>query len=209
MVWGERLMAPQIPPPRRDRLGLRASEIPDDDTALVADAERSDGRESLRDPLADWGYQKPVPRHLRFELEDGARKKGFDYFWAALKIGGMPNPRLGEYWRAGWRPARAEDYPKLAGLDLKVDPRMVELGYMNIPKGGDPIIDGDLMFCLRPEQLSRESRRQDKAEADSALYDRTEALRAQSVRAIGARTRMDRKFTQGIPPDQVPDDMGV
>lgn len=196
-------MAPQIPP-RRDAAHLTAADNP-----MPADADRTGERQPARDPLADWGYQKPVPRHLRFELEDSARKKGYDYLWAALKIGGQPNGRLGEYWRAGWRPARAEEYPKIAGLDLKVDPRMVELGYMKIPQGADPIIDGDLMFCLRPEQLSHESRRQDQAEADRALYDRTEPLRQQSLRAIGNKTRMERKFTRGIPPDQVPDEMGT
>jgi len=166
---------------------------------------RDEERSVERDPIADWGYQTPIPRHMRFDMEASSQKAGFDYFWAATKIGGQPNPRMGEYWRAGWRPARAKDYPQQSGLDLKVDSRMVELGFMKQVGPDDPIVDGDLMLCLRPMQLSVQSRKNDQYDADKALYDKTEALRQQSQRAIGDKTLMSRKFTRGIPPDQVPD----
>jgi hypothetical protein len=166
---------------------------------------RDESRSVERDPLADWGYETPVPRHMRFEIGPEALKKGFDHFWAATTIAGQPNPKLGEFWRAGWRPAAAKDFPKQSGLDLNVDQRMVELGFMKKVGPDDPIIDGGLMLVLRPMQLSTQSRKNDQYEADKALYDKTEALRQQSRRAIGDKTIMQRTFTRGIPPDQVPD----
>lgn len=183
--------------------GLDMSSVPE--IASTSPTGRDEARSVERDPIADWGYERPIERHLRFEMEQSAQKAGFDYFWAATKIAGQPNPKMGEYWRAGWRPARAADYPRLSGLDLNVDPRMVELGFMKKVKDDDPIIDGDLMLCLRPMQLSNQSRKNDQYEADKALYDKTEALRQQSLRAIGEKTQMSRRFTRGIPPDQVPD----
>lgn len=175
------------------------------DIASTSPTGRDEARTVERDPLADWGYETPVPRHMRFEIAESALKKGFDHFYVATTIAGQPNPKLGEFWRAGWRPAAAKDFPKQSGLDLKVDARMVELGFMKQVLSDDPIIDGGLMLVLRPMQLSQRSRKNDQYEADKALYDKTEALRAQSRRAIGDKTLMSRTFTKGIPPDQVPD----
>lgn len=191
--------------------GLGMESIPEIASTAPAPAASPDttGRDEIRsverDPLADWGYEKPIERHLRFEMEENAKKAGFDYFWAAKTIAGQPNPKMGEYWRAAWRPARAKDYPRQSGLDLQVDERMVELGFMKKVQPDDPIEDGGLVLCLRPKQLSEMSRKNDRYEADKALYDKTEALRQQSRRAIGDRTRLSRTYTQGIPPDQVPD----
>lgn len=192
---------------------IPASSLPDGQPAVasaeharIADATRDDGRKSDRDILAEWGYEKPIPRHMRFELEEGLRKQGYDYFWAATKIAGMPNPRLGEYLRGGWRPVRAGDYRKLAGIDMKIDQRLVDLGFLKLPSEDDPIVDGDLMLCYRPMILSQQSRRNDKYEADKALFDRTEVLRQMSNHAIGDKTIMKRTVTYGVPPDQLPDD---
>jgi hypothetical protein len=179
-------------------------------TTAVPDAEpptgRTEERTVERDSLADWGhYEAPIDRHMRFEMEESAKRAGFDYFWAAMTIAGQPNPRVGEYWRAGWRPARAKDYPRQSGLDLDVDPRLVELGFMKKVLPDDPIVDGGLVLCLRPMQYSLQSRKNDRYEADKALYDKTEALRQQSRRAIGDKTQLSRTYTRGIPPDQIPD----
>lgn len=166
-----------------------------------AEAVRDDGREAQRDPV----YQRPRARERRYDIETSMRRRGLDYFWGATKVLGQPNPRLREFMRAGWRVARARDYPEIAGLDMKIDRELIDLKIMEQPTADGPIIDSDLMLLVRETRLSEESRENDRHEARQQMDDKMRAMRAESERAIGNKTRMESRYTAGIPPEQVPD----
>src|SRR5690349_5181840 len=90
--------------------------------AARADAARSDNRDSGREFMR----LKPREPHMKYDVPTNRRVPGMDYCWAATKIRGMPNPKFGEKWRAGWRPVPAKDLPELSGLDLNPDQVLVD-----------------------------------------------------------------------------------
>lgn len=168
-----------------------------------ADAERAMDRDNGRE------YVRVRPRdpHEKYNIPPNEMKAGFDYFMAATKIRGMPNPRFNEYTRAGWRAARAEEHPSLSGLDLHHDQALIDLGIVRDVKPSDPVIVDDLMVMLRPKSMSQESRAEEEKRAARQINDHLSTLRNKSNREIGEKnTRVSRQYG---PPDEAPSDSEV
>lgn len=163
-------------------------------------AARSDGREPLREPFV---RQAPVEPDQKYAIPDSERDRGMDYCWAATKIRGVQSPRLSAFIRAGWQPARAAAHPRLSGLDIHIDPTLVELGVMQAPNPDGPVILDDQMLMVRPKSLSDEARRQDKERARRQIDDHMTRLDQNSRRHIGDRTRLSRSYG---PADEAPSD---
>ncbi len=176
----------------------------DIETPLYADAER---REERSDGREEFVRARPREAHERFNLDPRQKIPGMDYFWAAAKINGQPNPRFIETLRAGWQPVKAADHPELSGLDVRIDPRLIELGLVPEKRPGDPIEDRGLMLMMRPKQLSVASRAEDERRATGQFSDHMNRLNQSSRRGIGDKTQMSRRRTSGAPPsDMIPDD---
>lgn len=172
-------------------------------SAQIPDATPDSGRTDFR---ANAGFVRLKPReeHERYQLDEKMKRPGFDYFWAAVTRFGQPNPRFGEYLRAGWRPAEAKDFPDISGLQAQVDPRLIELGFMKEKKPSDPIEDRGLMLMMRPQPLSDQARREENVKADRQVDDQMAKLRAMSKKAIGDKTLISRQSERSR--NFVPDD---
>jgi hypothetical protein len=160
---------------------------------------RDTGREFLR--------IKPREPHEKYAIPEDRRQPGMDYFMAAVKIRGQPNPRFSDYWRAGWRPVKASALPELSGLDLNPDQSLIDLGVVRAVGPDDPIIIDDLMPMMRPMQMSRAAKAEQQAAAEQQVSDHLRAQRDKSVRAVGVKnTRIDRHYA---PADEAPSDSEV
>lgn len=174
------------------------------DAPVRTDAERRDERTDGRDEFV---RVRPREPHERYMIEPRKLKRDMDYQWAAAKVSGQPNPRFIEHLRAGWQPVKAEDYPELAGLDVRIDPRLVELGLVPDKRPGDPIEDRGLMLMMRPKTLSTASRAEEEHRATGQFSDHMNRLNHTSRRAIGDKTQLSRRRTSGAPPEgMIPDD---
>jgi hypothetical protein len=168
----------------------------------LADSARDDGRAPQRDPV----YRAPRPRDRRFEVPDYMRRRGLDYFWAAELVLNQKNPMLRNYAEAGWRLARAKDYPEIAGLGGDVDQDLMELGMAHKAGPDDPIRDSGMILLVRDQALSDRSRRNDLYEANRQINDKMNVMRAISEHAIGPRTQLERKmYVSDRPPADLPE----
>src|ERR1700680_2585521 len=104
-------------------------------------------RDSVRSAGRDFVRQRPREPHEKYAVAKLPR--GMEGFWAALKLRGAPNPRLNEFMRAGWKPARAEDYPDHSGFGIEHDPMLIELGAVKNVGPNTPVILDDMMLMVR------------------------------------------------------------
>ena len=161
--------------------------------------ERDSGREFIR--------VRPREPHEKYAVPQSQMKRGMDYFWAATKLRGMPNPRFSDYWRAGWRPVKAADFPDLSGLNLRPDQALIDLGIVQDVQPDGQIILNDLMLMMRPAAMTAEAQAEQDRLAEKQVNDHLRLQREKSNRAIGpGRTRISRQFG---PPDEVPSDAEV
>jgi hypothetical protein len=179
--------------------------VDDSQRRLIADAMRSSGRDDGRSK--EFMRVRPREPHERYDVDPKLLKPGMDYRWVSLSCRGEPNPQLTDTFRSGWLPARAEDFPQHSGIDAYLNPMLVELGHQKQINPDDPVIDRNLMLCVRPMEFSDQSRREDEAAADKQVDDHMRHLNNQSRRAIGDKTRISRRVTRGVVPDGlIPDD---
>jgi hypothetical protein len=168
---------------------------------MKTDMARTEDRADVRN--AEYTRVRPREPHEKFDLPDNRITKGMDYLWAALKVphSDRRSPRLRAFRDAGWRFARAADFPELSGYRKEDavserDKRFIELGIDSVVQADDPVIlEDSSVLMMRPRNMSREAEREDKARADSQFNDYMNALRAKSERQIGsARTKMQRTY---------------
>lgn len=143
-----------------------------------------------RDDPRDYVRQRPAQPHEKFEIATSRMSRGMDYFWASIKIpfSNLRNPRLDTYRRAGWRFARAEDFPEHSGYqpEAQVNNRFIELGIDREVRADDPvIIDNASVLMMRPKEMSAEARSEQERAAKAQIEDYMATLRRQSERQIG------------------------
>ena len=167
---------------------------------MLADASRDDGREPLRDVVR----LRPREPHEKYYVDkNDPRLKGQDGIWVATKIRGAPNPRLGEFIRAGYRPARAVDWPEFSDFQL-YDQTLIDMGVVPQVNADSPVIRDDQMLVVRSARMSEQAVKESNQRADRQLNDHIRRIRERSEREIGAaRTRISRNYG---PNDIVPDD---
>lgn len=156
-------------------------------------------RREARDTGRDFHRERPPEPHEKFELPAARREGGMDYFWASLKVphSDRLNPRLDTFRRAGWRFARAADFPEHSGYrpEGEVNDRFVELGIERRVQPDDPVvIDNASVLMMRPKRLSAEAKAEQDDRARSQIDDYMNTLRQRSIREIGeSRTRVHRR----------------
>jgi hypothetical protein len=165
---------------------------------MLPDASRDEGRANARDAVR----MRPREPHEKYTLDPKSRARDRDYVFVATKIRGAPNPRLGEFYRAGWRPERAIDFPELSDFGL-YDPTLVEMGVVPKVNPDSPVIRDDQMLMGRPKPLSAAAVKEDEDRARRQLEEHLRQQRDRSRAAIGDRTRISRTYG---PNDIVPDD---
>lgn len=167
-------------------------------------------REEVRAPFREIsGYTRirPPEPHEKYQLDPSERARGMDYFLAAVTVRGAPNrDRLNDFYRAGWKPARAADHPRMSGYDIQGTAELEAFGIKKIGPD-DPVVINGLMLCQRPKELSDESRRELDQAANRQIDDHLASLSRRSERHIGARTRIQRSVTRSAtPPPEFADD---
>ena len=157
---------------------------------------RDDGREFQR--------IKAREPHTKYQVDADRMQKGMDYAWWATEVRGMKNPKFADYYRAGWRPVAAKDFPELSGLDLKIEPALLELGIVPDVKPDAPIIRDGQMLMIRPKSMSQEARKKMDDEARGQVDNYLRTLRGKSERAVGPQNT---RIYRGV--DEVPSDHEV
>lgn len=146
-------------------------------------------------------YMQPEP-HTKYEIAAEDIPPGMDAMWLPTKIAGAPNPQVGQYYRAGWQPARAEDFPYHSGYGVQYPEMMVEAGLLEIVKADAPVIIDDQMLVLRPRELSARANRARQQEAHNQVENQMRRLR--QVSRTFRDTRIQRSHAPM--PDQAPVD---
>jgi hypothetical protein len=164
----------------------------------LPDATRDDGRGELRDPVR----LRPREPHEKYDLDPSQMKRDQSYVWVATKIRGAPNPRLGQYMRAGYRPCRAADHPELSDFGL-YDQTLVDMGVVQQINADSPVVLDDQMLVSRPKHLTAQAVKQTEQAAEQQYNDHLRRIREKSEREVGKATRISRRYG---PADIVPDD---
>jgi len=172
-------------------------------------------RQDTREPTRDNRYvrQHIVDPSEKYALDPAEKTRGMDYVWAALRVRGAPLiDRYNEFRAGGWEPCRAEDHPGHSGYKPDAnwshhDKFLADQGFIRKVGPDDPVIKGDMILMTRPENLSKESRGEDRARADQQVEDHLSRLRQVSRRAIGDKTRVSRSVSRSAnPPSDFADD---
>ncbi len=166
---------------------------------VIGDATRDDGREAPRDPVRI----RPREPHEKYDIDPSQKARGMSYVWVATSIRGAPNPRLGQYMRAGYRPCRAADHPELSDYGL-YDQSLVDMGVVPQVQADSPVVLDNQMLVSRPKPLTDKAVGEREAAAERQMDDHMRRIREKSEREIGAgRTRLSRRYG---PNDIVPDE---
>ncbi len=157
------------------------------DTHLVPpDIERVSERVSARRPVRD--YTPPEP-HEKYELLPDEFPDGMDLMWLPTKIAGMPNDKVAQYYRAGWQPARAEDFPRLSGFGTDYPQAMIDAGLLDIVRPDAPVITDDQMLVMRPKEMTRRAERARAAAANDQVANQMQRLSQayRNARGVGVK----------------------
>lgn len=140
----------------------------------------STGRQSSRvsERQSARPYTPPEP-HLKYEIPEDRRDPSKDYLWLPTHIVGAPNPRISEYYRAGWIPSTAEQFPEISGYGTEYPQKLVDLGLLTPIQASDPLIKDNMMLVERPISKSAEARRREREEARDRVDTQMRALHAQ------------------------------
>lgn len=175
--------------------------------ALQADATRS----AARDDGRTLERRRPREPHERYQIDESRKDPNRDYMWLSLSCRGEPNPRLNDFFDAGWVPEAAQNFPRNSGINVAVSQRLIDLGHMKPVNPDDPIIDNNMMLVSRPKALSRESRAEDEYRAQRQIGDHMDRLKAVSKGAIGDKTVVQRRMTHvpAAPDGMIPEDAEI
>jgi hypothetical protein len=166
---------------------------------IIDDATRDDGREPPRESTR----MRPREPHEKYNVDPQQRVRGQSYMWVATSIRGAPNPRLGQFMRAGYRPCRAADHPDLSDYGL-YDQSLVDMGVVQKVDADSPVVLDGQMLVSRDTPLTAKAVGERDAAAQRQMDDHMRRIREKSEREIGAgRTRLSRRYG---PNDIVPDD---
>jgi hypothetical protein len=142
--------------------------------------------------------------HLKYHIPKNKIPAGMVAEWKALTVKGMSNrDHLIEVYRAGWQPARAEQFPEFSGFGINFGDRTLQIGispegaaiYLENVKAGDPIVLDGQILMLRPEELNEEAHDENKRRAVDDVAQQIARLSGRSREQIGAQlTKVTREF---------------
>lgn len=149
--------------------------------------------------------------HERFHIPPERWPSGLKPEWKAVTIMGMANrDMMIEYYRAGWQPARAEQFPEFSGYGLELGHGQIPMGfspegkqiYLDNVNASDPIIIRGQMLMLRPIEMCEEADQNRQKAANEQVEQQIARLSGQSKREIGAnRTTVQKKFVGKVDED--------
>lgn len=142
--------------------------------------EREPARESARRSTRSYA---PPEAHEKYEVYPEEMPAGMDLMWLPTRIAGMPNPQVGQYYRAGWQPAASKDFPRISGYGVDFPQAMIDAGLLENAKPDAPIVVDDQMLVMRPMEASRR-----------AAHDRTERAKAQVNNQMARLQQASREF---------------
>ncbi len=148
--------------------------------------ERASARTSARVSVRD--YRPPEP-HEKYELLPEEFPPGMDLMWLPTKIAGMPNDKVGQYYRARWEPAKAEDFPRLSGFGTEYPQAMIDAGLLDNVRPDAPVIIDDQMLVMRPKELSRRAAQARASAADEQVKNQMTRLSQayRNARGVGVK----------------------
>ena len=158
-------MAGLPPPPRR------TESVPP-----MSDAEP--GREPARVLARAPQYFTPPEAHEKYEIPLDEQDPSKDYFWAPTRIAGQPNPKLSQYYRAGWQPEAASNFPRISGYGTEYPKSMIDRGLLHNVGADEPVVNDndDLMLLSRAKEMSRAARKRDAEVAHRQVINQMERL---------------------------------
>jgi hypothetical protein len=172
---------------------------------ILEDATRNAPRDAARDAGRDQIRQRPREPHEKYYVDPKRIPKGYAAQWIATKVRGAPARSMGNFFRAMWKPARAEDFPELSDFGL-YDQSMVDMGVVPKINPDGPVVLDDQMLVLRPKKFSADADREREAHGRRQMEDHFRLVRERSERDIGPhRTRLSRTYG---PQDIVQDEDG-
>lgn len=152
----------------------------------MSDMQREPARQPSRQTSRP--YLQPEP-HNKYEIPADQIPPGMDAMWLPTKIAGMPNPQVAQYYRAGWQPARAQDFPEQSGYGVDFPQMMIDAGLLENVKADAPVIIDDQMLVLRPRELSVRAHQQRAKQADEQVDIQMRRLRQVSRTFRGTEIR--------------------
>lgn len=151
----------------------RGGMAPMDSEVLEREPSRTSARSSAR------MYRAPES-HEKYEVWPEEIPDGMDLQWLPTKIAGMPNPKVGQYYRAGWMPAKSEDFPRVSGYGVDFPEAMIAAGLLENVKSDAPIVIDDQMLVMRRKELSVRAERESIEEAKGQVNNQMRRLQQAS-----------------------------
>ena len=148
--------------------------------------ERAPARESSRSSARM--YQAPEA-HEKYEVWPDEIPAGTDLMWLPTKIAGAPNPKVSQYYRAGWMPAAAKDFPRISGHGVDFPQAMIDAGLLENVKPDAPIVIDDQMLVMRPKEISRRAERERVSDANQQVENQMRRLQQTSRNFRGTEIR--------------------
>lgn len=173
----------------------------DDPPEVPEAAAREPARVSAR--VAARRYEQPEP-HLRYQLDPEEIPAGMVAQWVATKVKGAPTGTASAFYRAGWEPAEAKDFPRLSGYGTDFPQNLIDRGLIQNVKPDDLVTNDDasLVLMLCPKENVQKAAQKRKRDADDLVHTQFDRLQVESRRRVGARTEVRRGYAN---PDVTPD----
>lgn len=124
-------------------------------------------------------FTAPEP-HEKYHLYPDEIPDDMDACWLPTRIAGQVNEKIGNFYRAGWMPAKAKDFPRVSGFGVEYPEEMIEAGLLENAKPNSPIIIDDQMLVLRSKELSRRANRQRNRDAVDQVENQFRRLKQAS-----------------------------
>lgn len=147
-------------------------------------------REPARTPSRSSARMYRAPEAFeKYEVYPEEIPEGMDLQWLPTKIAGAPNPKVGQYYRAGWMPAKSEDFPRISGFGTEFPEAMIAAGLLENVKGEAPIVIDDQMLVMRRKEVSRRAEHERINEARSQVDNQMRRLQQASRAFRGTEIR--------------------
>lgn len=162
------------------------------------DLQREPSRTTSR--VSSRPYTPPQP-YEKFHLDENEIPQGMDAFWLPTKTLGQPmNREVGHYYKAGWRPAKAADVPRVSGYGTDYPQELIDAKLIDVVGAESPVIIDDLMLVFRPKEQSAKAHARREQDANSQVRNQFKRLQM-AYRHQGGDLGIERRV--GAPPRAV------
>lgn len=154
----------------------------------MEDMDREPARGSARQPER---YYTPPEPHEKYHIDPRDIPADMKAQWVAVTIKGAKNGALTEYWRGGWRPAHAKDFPAQSGYGIDYPEELIAGGFAEQVKPDSPVEKDGLMLMLRPKRASELAEQRRERDARELVNTQMQRLSLSSRRHIRDRTQVE------------------